>query len=283
MQVGEGVRIIPARAGFTPCIRSGTGGPRDHPRSRGVYSASGTGPGDPVGSSPLARGLPGSGLLRRPGRGIIPARAGFTSTPAMTVVSWRDHPRSRGVYGHLRRASRRGDGSSPLARGLPRAPAAHWVGGGIIPARAGFTVLSRARARAWADHPRSRGVYADAYLREHDYYRIIPARAGFTTGGRRSRGWGRDHPRSRGVYPVNIISGTLNLGSSPLARGLLGPIWNGGAPSGIIPARAGFTPGPAAPARVLRDHPRSRGVYASRRVAGARVAGSSPLARGLPR
>ena len=70
---------------------------------------------------------------------------------------------------------------------------------------------------------------------------IIPARAGFTVrliGDRRGAG---DHPRSRGVYPPGPISMSQQVGSSPLARGLL-PV---GVPDadrlGIIPARAGFT------------------------------------------
>ena len=74
----DDARIIPARAGFTGPRISPTWWPGDHPRSRGVYaSAESTDP-EPVGSSPLARGLP----LLEPGRGeparIIPARAGFT-------------------------------------------------------------------------------------------------------------------------------------------------------------------------------------------------------------
>ena len=96
--VGDGHRIIPARAGFT----HPPGGPRsstpDHPRSRGVYLTGGVPVGGTVGSSPLARGLPGSfvwrGLLMR----IIPARAGFTNNGGSNAGSLRDHPRSRGVY-----------------------------------------------------------------------------------------------------------------------------------------------------------------------------------------
>ena len=99
---GDGLRqlrIIPARAGFTP---SPTGTPtpsRDHPRSRGVYY-------DPTcegyvtgGSSPLARGLHtrGGGVT---GLGV-------------------DHPRSRGVYADAGQVE--GDAER------------------IIPARAGFT------------------------------------------------------------------------------------------------------------------------------------------------
>ena len=53
--------------------------------------------------------------------------------------------------------------------------------------------------------------------------------------------------------------------------------------SRIIPARAGFTAGTPHEGSVPQDHPRSRGVYVVLMGAGAALAGSSPLARGLPR
>ena len=53
------------------------------------------------------------------------------------------------------------------------------------------------------------------------------------------------------------------LGSSPLARGLLGHISSIPMHARIIPARAGFTPEPMVCWNVYRDHPRSRGVYAT--------------------
>ena len=51
--------------------------------------------------------------------------------------------------------------------------------------------------------------------------------------------------------------------------------------SGIIPARAGFTPLPDVDAPREADHPRSRGVYAAPLPIGGIPGGSSPLARGL--
>ena len=71
--------IIPARAGFTCLVPSETSGSGDHPRSRGVYLGPADGGGCVPGSSPLARGLRRRTMSSRGVRGIIPARAGFTS------------------------------------------------------------------------------------------------------------------------------------------------------------------------------------------------------------
>ena len=151
------------------------------------------------------------------------------------------------------------------------------------------------------DHPRSRGVYykevvdgqpvigSSPLARGLHFLSpsirpqagIIPARAGFTVGRRRARLWAGDHPRSRGVYSVVVCVLFLWWGSSPLARGLRVSRRACGCVGGIIPARAGFTTVSASPWWRRRDHPRSRGVYASSGSASCRVVGSSPLARGL--
>ena len=70
-------------------------------------------------------------------------------------------------------------------------------------------------------------------------------------------------------------------GSSPLARGLRGGGAGGRGRPGIIPARAGFTPGGRGLHPDRRDHPRSRGVYAMILALNGVGKGSSPLARGL--
>ena len=115
-------RIIPARAGFTAWPISGC---------MTMW-----------GSSPLARGL----RRRRVGQffwdRIIPARAGFTSSPPSTSSTPSDHPRSRGVYSPAYALSPIASGSSPLARGLPNLVTPMFWKTGIIPARAGFTVVS---------------------------------------------------------------------------------------------------------------------------------------------
>ena len=152
----------------------------------------------------------------------------------------------------------------------------------IIPARAGFTASRRSAQRRSGDHPRSRGVYgtriavipwfggssplarglhrvkADSVALRG----IIPARAGFTPVPPSGLSQSRDHPRSRGVYKDQAGGRLINMGSSPLARGLLTATLQKGGSVRIIPARAGFTRRGAQHGDV--DH------------------GSSPLARGLP-
>ena len=192
-------------------------------------------------------------------------------------------------------------GSSPLARGLRGQDRLRRASGGIIPARAGFTLRGVTTNPRLGDHPRSRGVYKPATvkrdgavgssplargLRLHPRkgcisFRIIPARAGFTAASGRGPSSWPDHPRSRGVYASSLRNPGLRTGSSPLARGLLTHFDQGTSDHGIIPARAGFTITSRRRTPGLWDHPRSRGVYCSPQCRGAASAGSSPLARGL--
>ena len=256
---------------------------RDHPRSRGVYSPPSE-PGTwPPGSSPLARGLHDERADEGEEDGIIPARAGFTDARHGRRELLPDHPRSRGVYiqSFFEEIFRKG--SSPLARGLPRA--GPWCSrpGGIIPARAGFTLRTEIICRYSTDHPRSRGVYTVAGPRAESGGGSSPLARGLPRWFHTSSPQAVDHPRSRGVYPDGTVSPLEMTGSSPLARGLPGIMTAMSARRGIIPARAGFTGlGPADGARAA-DHPRSRGVYPCTGTSCGRPAGSSPLARGLPR
>ena len=192
------------------------------------------------GSSPLARGLPHRRRRLFLLAGIIPARAGFTGCATTCVRRRRDHPRSRGVYAGCLPAGRTRGGSSPLARGLQEWVAARRAGGGIIPARAGFTGGCTVVHRAHRDHPRSRGVYLRGSTNSTEAagssplarglrrkcsrtpveHGIIPARAGFTGPPRWRSGDSWDHPRSRGVYSYEDRRLEFHWGSSPLARGL---------------------------------------------------------------
>mgnify|MGYP001669839845 FL=1 len=297
------VGIIPARAGFTPGAGSVGAGWWDHPRSRGVYMNPFPRRTISAGSSPLARGLRTVRDVIRGGSGIIPARAGFTSAAKNSYTCAADHPRSRGVYAWCWERRSGLVGSSPLARGLHEpVPAAHDLGR-IIPARAGFTNGAGCDSRRQWDHPRSRGVYEDLVLGGHGLGGssplarglqtrrtgrpagggIIPARAGFTHTPPAPRAAPPDHPRSRGVYGPGFRRVSVYEGSSPLARGLPRPARHVAVQHRIIPARAGFTCAIRAIPASRGDHPRSRGVYETPNSSAAVFAGSSPLARGLPR
>ena len=246
LHIARGLRcrvngIIPARAGFTMWMWSGAGVAADHPRSRGVYECRRHRTLLFYGSSPLARGLPPVRTITVAMGRIIPARAGFTALRSGPFLLYQDHPRSRGVYGVDKDLVADPDGSSPLARGLrirKRPPHAHRR---IIPARAGFTPVVRCRqSKPGGSSPLARGLLR--VLRRLPLVPwIIPARAGFTPGTYDYGGYGSDHPRSRGVYETLRILRNVEMGSSPLARGLHALDDAYAENRGIIPARAGFT------------------------------------------
>ena len=195
-----GRRIIPARAGFTATRTLRPWAHRDHPRSRGVYRPTSWDAGCRPGSSPLARGLPtnpkGDTMYER----IIPARAGFTPRGRPPRRGPGDHPRSRGVYPCQRSGRGSRGGSSPLARGLPRAIRAAARTLRIIPARAGFTVQRELPIELIrGSSPLARGLRSVLPRVRHEPG-IIPARAGFTCDWPCWPATGPDHPRSRGVY-----------------------------------------------------------------------------------
>ena len=154
-----GLRIIPARAGFTLLAHSVGTGKTDHPRSRGVYSEETRMIRVSPGSSPLARGLPKRAPTKWGLSRIIPARAGFTFAEMAFGHRSGDHPRSRGVYSVPDDKGTNSWGSSPLARGLRQGRDLRERRQRIIPARAGFTRRTWTSPTGTWDHPRSRGVY----------------------------------------------------------------------------------------------------------------------------
>ena len=236
---------------------------KDHPRSRGVYIEQAITIANDRGSSPLARGLRGGTVEVTVQGRIIPARAGFTDSHPLWLGRRADHPRSRGVYASPILPRSTTAGSSPLARGLPVAGPVLGDPRRIIPARAGFTRRRPPHQAGHQDHPRSRGVYSYSRLPLRkkigssplarglrwesgtaSWVRgIIPARAGFTAASSATRPLIGDHPRSRGVYRCRPGTARTPPGSSPLARGLHVAYPPPAVPVGIIPARAGFTPG----------------------------------------
>ena len=164
LAMGRRHGIIPARAGFTRNGKNHHARPRDHPRSRGVYAPFLWPALKMYGSSPLARGLPASTSTRSLIGGIIPARAGFTSSRRPPPRPHPDHPRSRGVYFYSHIFRKLVGGSSPLARGLLAPCNLDVALDRIIPARAGFTNHTQPVRSPTRDHPRSRGVYPSLSL-----------------------------------------------------------------------------------------------------------------------
>ena len=156
--MGKG--LIPARAGNTPgaarlkkCLWA-------HPRSRGEHGSGSTLVAAQMGSSPLARGTQVAVSIATVNDGLIPARAGNTSSLRRCPSCRWAHPRSRGE--HLAHTHRLpvGLGSSPLARGTQISVAAASSTAGLIPARAGNTRLRHVSQSGFVAHPRSRGEHS---------------------------------------------------------------------------------------------------------------------------
>ena len=232
-------RLIPARAGKTNSLLLGLQSDPAHPRSRGENpDTSRRRPRNP-GSSPLARGKPGMPARRESALGLIPARAGKTSTLVELVEALGAHPRSRGENSAAGDGFPPRGGSSPLARGKQLDFSSGPVALGLIPARAGKTSSRPPGRQTLAAHPRSRGenstgpLPADGYTGssplargKHDRSsvrqtraRLIPARAGKTRSSAYPARSNWAHPRSRGENASALLSIVRCNGSSPLARG----------------------------------------------------------------
>ena len=90
--------LIPARAGNTGWCLAVAACLRAHPRSRGEHQRLGLRSTLVAGSSPLARGTPWNLTRLTFGCGLIPARAGNTSSLSWAFSLPRAHPRSRGEH-----------------------------------------------------------------------------------------------------------------------------------------------------------------------------------------
>ena len=154
-----GTGLIPARAGNTHLRCSASHICWAHPRSRGEhlrkYQRLSNGPG----SSPLARGTHWNKGYTWFTDGLIPARAGNTPSRTSEPMPSGAHPRSRGEHYALDRVKRLQSGSSPLARGTRLDPIVTAFTNGLIPARAGNTVLVGFTVSNDGAHPRSRGEH----------------------------------------------------------------------------------------------------------------------------
>ena len=193
-------------------------------------------------SSPLARGPLSVSADAGGNFGLIPARAGTTSGRRQKALPEWAHPRSRGDHRDYQGNYHIDWGSSPLARGPRGTRRPRFLGSGLIPARAGTTLLPRRLLGTGRAHPRSRGDHLFLPLFSFGFggssplargprrvprrlpriRRLIPARAGNMRTGARYPGAGAAHPRSRGEHvPGRVLPGSR---------------------SRLIPARAGNMP-----------------------------------------
>ena len=274
------IRIIPARAGPTPCSPTARTPATDHPRSCGANCGGYGGDDACDGSSPLVRGQPVNRSHCPFWSRIIPARAGPTLPSKSEVGTATDHPRSCGANRSPSASFAGTRGSSPLVRGqhscdpTPSSPLR------IIPARAGPTRGGRPHCNCGTDHPRScganfglmyvavpvtgssplvRGQPATDNVAAGDV-RIIPARAGPTYITVDFDRASTDHPRSCGANVLSRLRWRGHFGSSPLVRGQLVLQLQRQRHARIIPARAGPTFLRGCKYPIYADHPRSCGA-----------------------
>ena len=154
-------------------------------------------------------------------------------------------------------------GSSPLSRGIRPGCRSRCRSSRIIPALTGNTTCRHCwTSPSQGSSPLSRGIPRHP---SHDFSDtgIIPALAGNTLRRVQHRILGGDHPRSRGEYKIMKDRSVYNEGSSPLSRGIPTPQSGLHGIARIIPALAGNTSARRSACARTRDHPRSRGEYAS--------------------
>ena len=150
-------RLIPARAGKTRVFRVTVIVLSAHPRAGGEnLSFGGLVPPD-AGSSPRGRGKPFGMSRRSTSGGLIPARAGKTSTLISIAVRIWAHPRAGGENFKGMGQSIAQEGSSPRGRGKHDAATDFIRWTRLIPARAGKTSSPSTPPRAPAAHPRAGG------------------------------------------------------------------------------------------------------------------------------
>ncbi len=175
-------RFIPAGAGNTCRVAGVTASVAVHPRGRGEHAFSDRSVDLSAGSSPRARGTPGSSNPTRIASRFIPAGAGNTAWCTSRMRLSAVHPRGRGEHYHHAPRLRLTAGSSPRARGT-RGRARVWQSRcAVHPRGRGEHVRNlRAEDKAGGSSPRARGTPGTA-RRWWSQYRFIPAGAGNTSG-----------------------------------------------------------------------------------------------------
>ena len=214
---------------------------RAHPRPCGEHKIIPYDEPPGMGSSPPVRGARTTHAGDLVEEGLIPARAGSTSTSTAEVLVIRAHPRPCGEHVAELAEIAAAEGSSPPVRGarlgaFPLIPVM-----GLIPARAGSTPyrgplgsLAGAHPRPCGEHrsgaapkgtppgssPPVRGARIRFAGRNH-HHGLIPARAG-STFHRLLLGLLRwAHPRPCGEHGFTDKNSRKSVGSSPPVRGAL--------------------------------------------------------------
>ena len=212
-------RFIPASAGNTsqtkgcpPCLPV-------HPRERGEHYLEAAKLWGEFGSSPRARGTPGSTHGATCNARFIPASAGNTAVLRfLSCVPPGSSPRARGTR---RPAVRRGRDHRfiPASAGNTRADRAHTPAVAVHPRERGEHAASRAGPSVVVgSSPRARGTRRTGRLRDQPE-RFIPASAGNTACPGTRLSHLTVHPRERGEHLIARFAHHVDFGSSPRARG----------------------------------------------------------------
>jgi len=275
-------RFIPAGAGNTLRVGSGTWAAAVHPRGRGEHRCTASPSIATNGSSPRARGTHKRAHAAYLKGRFIPAGAGNTVHTHNQRPSTAVHPRGRGEHAPGVVSVVDVCGSSPRARGTQFGTRSQAQHARFIPAGAGNTASLRHTRRCWPVHPRGRGEHMPVCARktipigssprargtlpqdraEAASHRFIPAGAGNTLRTTLFAARPTVHPRGRGEHAHPIQEARNENGSSPRARGT--PL-----------AGTGRHRGSAV-------HPRGRGEHLAQARVTVRTTGSSPRARGTP-
>ena len=232
------------------------------------------------GSSPRMRGTP-----RSPTNGVriprfIPAYAGNTHRPCVSLLYRAVHPRVCGEHRPSRKSGSRASGSSPRMRGTRRPEQARGDCGRFIPAYAGNTAARSAEIPRCPVHPRVCG----------EHFSRMKA-SGWTCGSSpRMRGTPPPvpspvgpvpvHPRVCGEHETSIHKAVNDAGSSPRMRGTQCRCAQRQCSTRFIPAYAGNT-GPQVTRHCYSPvHPRVCGEHFRSPWPARQCFGSSPRMRG---
>ena len=295
-------RLIPACAGKTSITAAKTSLRAAHPRVCGENPEPGRASPHARGSSPRVRGKRMAPPPNPPQPGLIPACAGKTRPPRPPTAVMTAHPRVCGENKSDLPMASQYLGSSPRVRGKPRSLRLPRGRRGLIPACAGKTSRSPARATAARAHPRVCGENAlvasparSAFgssprvrgkparpLPPVETGGLIPACAGKTpVGGSPMRGC-RAHPRVCGENFTVLRETVETVGSSPRVRGKPRQRGQSHHRRGLIPACAGKTGAEGLDDHARQAHPRVCGENHCELNHVRPRRGSSPRVRGKP-